>query len=90
MNCENPVVGTGAMRPYTGQSYDGDANFFQAVALAASEKARNRDALIAFNNRILSGFWATKPSPNVPVAFGSTSSGERGAFLNNIPNFYAT
>jgi L-asparaginase len=90
VNCEKPVVGTGAMRPWTDLSYDGDANFFQAVALAANHDSRNRGALIAFNNRILSGFWATKLSPNVPDAFGSTSTGELGAFLNNMPYFYAT
>lgn len=90
VNCEKPVVGTGAMRPFTGLSYDGDANFFQAVALSASKSARSRGALIAFNNRILSGFWATKLAPNVPDAFGSTAGGELGTFLNNLPYFYAT
>jgi len=90
VNCEKPVVGTGAMRPWTALSYDGDANFFQAVALAASPSARNRGALIAFNNRILSGFWATKISPNVLDAFGSTSGGELGTFLNYMPYFFAT
>ena len=91
VNCGGKtVVGTGAMRPWTGLSYDGDANFFQAVALAASPKARGRGTLIAFNNRILSGFWATKMQPNVPDAFASTSGGEMGAFLNNLPYFYET
>ncbi|RDW73571.1 asparaginase [Coleophoma cylindrospora] len=90
VNCGKPVVGTGAMRPWTGLSYDGDANFFQAVALAASEDSKNRGSMIAFNNRILSAFWATKLSPNVPDAFGSTSAGELGAFLNNMPYFYST
>jgi L-asparaginase len=90
VNCEKPVVGTGAMRPWSGLSYDGDANFFQAVSLAASNDGRSRGTLIAFNNRILSAFWATKLSPNVPDAFGSTSTGELGAFLNNMPYFYAT
>jgi L-asparaginase len=75
------------MRPWTGLSYDEDANFFQAVALAASEDARNRDALISFNNRILSGFWATKVSPNVPDAFGTTSTSELGVFLKKLPYF---
>lgn len=90
VNCGKPVVGTGAMRPWTDLSYDGDANFFQAVALAANEDSKDRGSLVAFNNRILSGFWVTKFTPNVPDAFGSTAGGELGSFLNNMPYFYNT
>jgi L-asparaginase len=78
------------MRSWTYLSYDGEANFFQAVALAANEDSSNRGAMVAFNDRILSGFWVTKLTPNVPDAFGSTATGELGAFLNNLPYFYNT
>jgi L-asparaginase len=88
VNCGKPVVGTGAMRPWTDMSYDGDANFFQAVTLAANENSKNRGALAAFNDRILSGFWITKLTPNVPDAFGVTAVGKLGAFLNNLQYFY--
>lgn len=90
VNCRKPVVGVGAMRPYTDLSYDGDANFFQAVALAANPDARDRGVLVAFSDRILPGFWVTKMTPNVPDAFGETALGDLGAFLNNLPYFYNT
>jgi L-asparaginase len=88
VNCGKPVVGTGAMRPWTDLSYDGDAKFFQAVALATNEDSKHRGAMVAFNDRILSGFWVTKLIPNVPDAFGSTAKEDLGAFLNNMPYFY--
>jgi L-asparaginase len=46
VNCHKPVVGVGAMRPWTDISFDGDANFFQAVALAASPDSRDRGVLV--------------------------------------------
>lgn len=64
VNCGKPVVGVGSMRPWTALSFDGDANFFQAVALAADEDARDRGVMVAFSNRILPGFWVTKLHAN--------------------------
>jgi L-asparaginase len=58
--------------------------------LAANEDSKRRGAMLAFNDRILSGFWLTKLTPNVPDAFGSTATGELGAFLNNLSYFYKT
>ena len=49
INCHKPVVATGSMRPYTALSYDGIANLYHAVALAVSPDARDRGAMIAFN-----------------------------------------
>lgn len=88
VNCGKPVVGTVAMRPWTVLSYDEDANFFQAVALATNEDSKNLGALVAFNDRILPRFWIRKVTPNVLHAFGTTACGELGALLNNQPYFY--
>lgn len=90
VNCHKPVVGVGAMRPWTDLSFDGDANFFQAVALAASPASRDRGGLVAFADKIFPSFWVTKLIPNEPDAFGVTAFGELGAFLNNLPYFYNT
>jgi len=90
VNCGKPVVGTGTMRPWTDFSYDGDANIFQVVALPANEDFQHRGAMVAFNDRILSEFWVTKLTPNDPDAFGSTATGELGAFLNNMLYFNNT
>lgn len=90
VNCEKPIVGLGAMRPFTALSFDGDANFFQGVALAASPASRGRGVLVAFSDRILSGFWVTKMVPNFADGFGVTAGGDLGAFINNRPYFFNT
>ncbi|KAI3541386.1 L-asparaginase [Colletotrichum abscissum] len=65
-NCSKPFVATGSMRPDTYVSPDGHANFYQAVAAAASPSSRDRGGLIAFNDRpsskgILGAFLAGQP-----------------------------
>ena len=49
-----PVVVTGAMRPSTATSADGPMNFYQAVTVAASEKARGLGVLCVFSDSIYS------------------------------------
>ncbi|USP82269.1 L-asparaginase 2-4 [Curvularia clavata] len=88
VNCEKPVVGTGSMRPFTHLSYEGDANFFDAVMLAASPASRNRGGMVAFNARIIPGYWATKLYSTNPDAFGANTGGDLGLFINSLPVFY--
>jgi L-asparaginase len=90
VNCGKPIVGSGAMRPYTHLSFDGDANFFDAVMLAASIESRNRGLMIAFNARIIPGYWATKLHSTNPNAFGPTAGGDLGIFINSLPVFFNT
>ncbi|KAF2110344.1 Asparaginase/glutaminase [Lophiotrema nucula] len=90
VNCGKPIVAVGAMRPYTHISFDGDANFFDGVMLAASPQARNRGAMVAFNARILPMFWTTKLHSTNPDAFWPVASGDLGLFLNSLPVFYNT
>jgi L-asparaginase len=90
VNCGKPIVGVGSMRPWTHLSFDGDANFFQGVMLAANPDSRNRGVMVAFNNRIIPGFWVTKLHSTNPNAFGPTALGDLGAFINNMPYFYNT
>ncbi|KAI8937965.1 hypothetical protein NX059_005646 [Plenodomus lindquistii] len=90
INCGKPIVAAGAMRPFTHLSFDGDANFFDAVMLAASPEARNRGLMVAFNSRIIPGYWVTKLHSTNPNAFGATATGDLGLFINNLPVFYNT
>ena len=90
VNCEKPIVAVGSMRPWTHLSFDGDANFFDGVMLAASSEARNRGLLVAFNARIIPGYWATKLYSTNPDAFGPTATGDLGVFINGLPVFYNT
>lgn len=90
VNCGKPIVATGAMRPFTHLSYDGDANFFDAVMLAANPESRDRGLLVAFNSRIIPGYWVTKLHSTNPNAFGPTATGDLGLFVNSLPVFYNT
>lgn len=42
------------MRPWTALSFDGDANMYEAIALAADPESRDRGAMVAFGDRIAS------------------------------------
>ncbi|EOA81776.1 uncharacterized protein SETTUDRAFT_61335, partial [Exserohilum turcica Et28A] len=90
VNCGKPVVGTGSMRPFTHLSYEGDANFFNAVMLAASPASRDRGVMVAFNARIIPGYWVTKLHSTNPDAFGATAGGDLGIFINSLPVFFNT
>ncbi|KAF3004378.1 hypothetical protein E8E13_009975 [Curvularia kusanoi] len=90
VNCGKPIVAVGSMRPWTHLSFDGDANFFDGVMLAASPEARNRGLMVAFNARIIPGYWVTKLYSTNPDAFGATATGDLGIFINSLPVFYNT
>lgn len=90
VNCGKPIVAVGSMRPWTHLSFDGDANFFNGVMLAASSESRNRGVMVAFNARIIPGYWATKLYSTNPDAFGPTATGDLGIFINSLPVFYNT
>ncbi|KAF2254784.1 Asparaginase/glutaminase [Trematosphaeria pertusa] len=90
VNCGKPIVAVGAMRPWTHLSFDGDANFFDGVMLAANPESRNRGLMVAFNARIIPGFWITKLHSTNPNAFGATAGGDLGLFINSLPVFFNT
>lgn len=90
VNCGKPIVGVGAMRPFTHLSFDGDGNFFDAVMLAASPESRNRGLMVAFNARIIPGYWVTKLHSTNPDAFGANAGGDLGMFINSLPIFFNT
>jgi L-asparaginase len=90
VNCGKPIVGSGAMRPFTHIGFEGDANFFDAVMLAANPESRNRGLMVAFNARIIPGYWVTKLHSTNPNAFGPTAGGDLGIFINSLPVFFNT
>lgn len=54
VNTDKPVVLTGAMRPATATSADGPFNLYQAIALAASDQARDCGVMCLFSSTIYS------------------------------------
>ncbi|WYZ39092.1 hypothetical protein EsH8_III_001006 [Colletotrichum jinshuiense] len=101
-NCSKPFVATGSMRPDTYVSPDGHANFYQAVAAAASPASRDRGGLIAFNDRrnhcgwrahtpgsrITSIYYSTKVNANTPDTFKALEQGNLGSFLAGQPYYF--
>ncbi|BGP39408.1 hypothetical protein JCM10450v2_003360 [Rhodotorula kratochvilovae] len=90
VSCDKPVVATGSMRPFTDLGYDGNANIYSAFALATAADAAGRGTMIAFNDRIVSAYWATKFHANAPDAFNSLEQGKLGLFINHVPVFFNT
>ncbi|KAF9639403.1 putative l-asparaginase protein [Lasiodiplodia theobromae] len=82
VNSTKPVVVVGAMRPATALSADGPLNLYQAVSLAASEKAQGRGVMIALNDRIGSAFYTQKNNANSLDTFYATEQGQLGFFIN--------
>ena len=77
-----PVVVTGAMRPSTATSADGPMNFYQAVTVAASEKARGLGVLCVFSDSIYSARDFQKLSTTSVTAFGGRDFGMMGYVLD--------
>ncbi|MCI7605460.1 MAG: asparaginase [Spirochaetales bacterium] len=79
---DKPVVVTGAMRPSTATSADGPMNFYQAVTVAASEKARGMGVLCVFSDSIYSARDFQKLSTTSVTAFGGRDFGMMGYVLD--------
>jgi L-asparaginase len=70
-----PVVLTGSMRPATALSADGPLNFFNAVAVAASQDAAGHGVLVVLNDWIHGAASLTKTSTTAVQTFMSPLSG---------------
>lgn len=75
---EKPVILTGAMRPSSGLSADGDLNLLNAVRVAVDPASRGRGCLIVMNDTILDARDATKTSTYRVEAFQSRDLGPLG------------
>ena len=73
-----PVVVTGAMRHAGLVSPDGAANIANSVVLAASPAARNRGAMVCFNDEVHAGWAAQKTAATNLAAFSSPGFGPLG------------
>ncbi|MST88000.1 asparaginase [Sharpea azabuensis] len=73
-----PVVLTGAMRPATATSADGPFNLYQAIALAANDKAIGCGIMALFSSTIYSARGIEKVNNYKIDAFGHNGSGALG------------
>jgi len=73
-----PVVLVGAMRNSSELSWDGPANLFAAVRVAADPQARNLGPLVVFADQILAASEATKTHTEAVDTFQSPNFGPLG------------
>ncbi|UZP35975.1 hypothetical protein NXS19_003791 [Fusarium pseudograminearum] len=82
LNCSKPFVATGSMRLNSALSADGPSNFYDAVRTTVHPEARDRGALIAMNDHLVSAFYATKTNGNTPYFFYSPSLPKARNYFN--------
>lgn len=85
---KKPVVMTAAMRPSTALSADGPLNFYNAVAVAASEGAAGRGVLVVVNDWIHGASSLTKTSTTAVQTFLSPQRGLIGTVAYGVPEYY--
>ncbi|KAF2845001.1 Asparaginase/glutaminase [Plenodomus tracheiphilus IPT5] len=90
VSCEKPIVASGAMRPYTSSSSMVIQTSSMLSCSLPTQSRGNRGLVVAFNSRIIPGYWATKLHSKHPNAFGTTATGDQGLFINNLTIFYNT
>lgn len=85
---KKPVVIVGSMRPANGISTDGALNLFNAVAVAASPKARDKGVLVVLNDTICDARDATKTNTTNVDTFKAPNGGMLGYVHNGRVTFY--
>ncbi len=85
---DKPVVLTGSMRPSTALSAEGPLNLYNAVAVAASPKAKGHGVMVVMNDEIHSAH-AVKKMITTPVqTFMSPMHGVLGTVIFGQIDFY--
>ena len=87
---EKPVVFTGAMRPATAISADGNINLLNAVMLAAHPDAISKGVLVILNGQINPSRDVTKTNSMSVETFKCPELGFIGYVQNNEPYFFRT
>lgn len=80
-----PVIVTGAMRNPTVAGADGPANLLASVAVAGTIAARERGALVVFNDEIHAARFVRKMHSTATNAFASPSAGPIGWLSEGKP-----
>jgi len=75
---EKPIVFTGAMRTVSDLGWDGPANLFEAVQVAASEETRGFGVMVVIGGQIFAALDTTKTNTHLLDAFESPGLGPLG------------
>src|SRR6266403_1321511 len=85
---DKPVVLVGSMRPSTAVSADGPLNLYNAVAVAADPKAKDRGVLVVMNDQIHAAHSLTKTSTTSVQTFMSPLRGVVGVTAYGKDDWY--
>lgn len=83
-----PIVLTGAMFPATAISADGPRNLYNAVAVAASDEAKDMGTLVVMNQEIISARGVSQKSTIMTDAFSGGREGTIGTAANGKTDFF--
>lgn len=85
---DKPVVLTGSMRPSTALSAEGPLNLYNAVAVAASPKAKGYGVMVVMNDEIHSAHDVKKMITTPVQTFMSPQEGMIGTVIFGVPDFF--
>jgi len=88
INSKKPIILVGAMRPSSSTSADGPLNLYNAIAVATSDDAKNKGALVIFNDRIYTARDVAKTHTTNVAAFESPNFGPIGIVNYGKALFY--
>ena len=88
VNSDKPVVTTGSMRPSTAVSAEGPLNLYNAVAVAASPKSKDRGVMLVMNDQIHAAQAVTKTNTSAVQTFKSPMQGLLGAVIYGQLEYY--
>ena len=80
---EKPIVFTGAMRTVSDLGWDGPANLFEAVQVAASPETRGFGVMVVIGGQIFAALDATKTNTHLLDAFESPGLGPLGVLVGS-------
>ncbi|WP_130802746.1 type II asparaginase [Acinetobacter ihumii] len=87
IHTDKPIVLVGSMRPSTALSADGPLNLYSAVALAASDEAKNKGVMVLMNDSIFAARDVTK-TINIHTNAFASQWGALGTLVEGKPYWF--
>lgn len=87
IHTDKPIVVVGSMRPSTALSADGPLNLYSAVALAASDEAKNKGVMVLMNDSIFAARDVTK-TINIHTNAFASQWGALGTLVESKPYWF--
>jgi len=86
---DKPVVLTGAMRPTTAISFDGDKNLYDAILVASDSQSKGKGVIVSFDETVYDGKNVIKMNTTHVNAFDSPNTGPIGQVYDGKVIYYS-